>query len=174
MAQPQDGDTQMIASSSTAGTSSVTTVPHPGSAEQETLCAELLWIEKDMFEKKKRKKEIETMLISILQKDKVKALSFQNPEMEKRFKIDSCNFVLRQYNRTVPLKKEEERKLLTEFLLSTSPKQDNIEEQKRASDMACAALAFLAERRSKKITQSIEKRFLNSSKVTGDKRKTPI
>jgi hypothetical protein len=173
MAHLQDPDIQMTASSKNMENSVVPPNPRLGNAERETLCAELLWIEKDMNEKRKRKKEIETVLIGILENDKKKALSFRNPEMEKRFQIDSCNFVLRQYNRTVPLKKEEERKLLAEFLLSTSPRQDNIEEQKRASDMACAALAFLAERRTKKTTQSIEKRFLNSSTGgTGNKRKT--
>ena len=143
-----------------------------GNKEYENLCAELLWIENEIISKTRRKKEIEAVLKTTLQNQTSKSILFQNEEMQRRLQIESCSFVLKQYSKSVPLRKKEEQALLAEFLLSTSPRSDSPDEAERAKNMAIAALSFLAGKRTKKITQFIEKKKKPKNETSLTKRKT--
>lgn len=125
--------------------------------ETERVIAEMLWIDNDIKKKTARKKQLEEQLYHVL--TFTKQVQFKNPEMEQKYNIQSCSISLKNKTRQIPLKKSEECKFLAEFLLSTSTQPNIPEEQERATDLACKAMAYLANKRQRKVTASIEKKF---------------
>jgi len=130
---------------------------------QQTLCAELLWLENQMKSQKARKKEIEKQLRTLLQNQR--KITFQNQDMEQKYGICSCDFVLRRQTRPVPLTIKDQQKHLATFFLNTSDRPDNSEEKTRANHMAMAATAYLSEQRIRKETDVIEKKFAKISQT---------